>query len=502
MNLSTGLPSVSARSVVVDEDALETIYVGMNIGVYYRDSVGNTWTEHGTGLPLVAVNEVEIQKSGGKLRVATYGRGVWESNLQNIVFTCSSPTGLSTGSVTANSANLSWNAVSGASSYRVEYKLSTDTGWTLLQSATTSTSASLSGLSASTAYNWRVRTNCSSSNSTYSSASFTTLSSCSDPTTLSAATSTAGSATVSWSTVSGAVSYSVEYKASAASTWTAMSSTTSTSVTITGLASGTYDWRVRATCSSGTGNWVSGTFVVWCASAGSSTTAGYIDYVAMGSIARTSTGDGGYFDASSQSTNIVPGSSYTITMSPGYSGSKKNVYFRVYIDYNRDGDFADAGEQVGQKTFKNVTNTTVTFTVPTGASLGKSRLRVVMSTTAYQGPCVSYSSGETEDFSVNISSTPSLQQDADAAMVSTDLKLFPNPATDEIRVSYFVNSDVVATEFRILDLQGRAVSGSRFRNVAGENIQVLNVSTLPAGIYTLQLISSEGRKEARFTISK
>ena len=57
-NLSSGLPAVAARSVVVDEDAVETIYAGMNIGVYYRDNITNTWTEHGTGLPLVAVNEV------------------------------------------------------------------------------------------------------------------------------------------------------------------------------------------------------------------------------------------------------------------------------------------------------------------------------------------------------------------------------------------------------------------------------------------------------------
>ena len=95
----------------------------MNIGVYYRDNITNTWTEHGTGLPLVAVNEVEIQKSGGKLRVATYGRGVWESGLQNIVEVCNAPAGLNTSSITTNSATLNWNAVSGAVSYRLEYKL-------------------------------------------------------------------------------------------------------------------------------------------------------------------------------------------------------------------------------------------------------------------------------------------------------------------------------------------------------------------------------------------
>ncbi|MDF2188400.1 T9SS type A sorting domain-containing protein [Paraflavitalea sp. CAU 1676] len=80
-NISAGLPALSARSVVVDDNVLEGIYVGMNVGVYYRDNVDTNWVEHASGLPLVAVNEVEIQKSSGKLRVATYGRGVWETNL-------------------------------------------------------------------------------------------------------------------------------------------------------------------------------------------------------------------------------------------------------------------------------------------------------------------------------------------------------------------------------------------------------------------------------------
>ncbi|WP_315822333.1 VPS10 domain-containing protein [Paraflavitalea speifideaquila] len=80
-NLSAGLPALSARSIVVDDNASEGIYVGMNVGVYYRDNVDTSWVEHASGLPLVAINEVEIQKSSNKLRVATYGRGVWETNL-------------------------------------------------------------------------------------------------------------------------------------------------------------------------------------------------------------------------------------------------------------------------------------------------------------------------------------------------------------------------------------------------------------------------------------
>jgi photosystem II stability/assembly factor-like uncharacterized protein len=77
-NISAGLPGIAARSIVVDDFTTEGIYVGMNIGVYYRNLVNGTWTLFGTGLPQVAINEVELSKIGGKLRVGTYGRGFWE----------------------------------------------------------------------------------------------------------------------------------------------------------------------------------------------------------------------------------------------------------------------------------------------------------------------------------------------------------------------------------------------------------------------------------------
>lgn len=77
-NISAGLPAIAGRSIVVDDFTTEGIYVGMNIGVYYRNLVNPTWTLFGTGLPQVAVNEVELSKIGGKLIVGTYGRGFWE----------------------------------------------------------------------------------------------------------------------------------------------------------------------------------------------------------------------------------------------------------------------------------------------------------------------------------------------------------------------------------------------------------------------------------------
>ena len=94
---------------------------------------------------------------------------------------CSSPSGLSATNIANTSATLNWGAVSGATSYNLQWKLSTAGTWTTVSNLT-GTSYGLSGLTAGTTYNYQVQTNCSGTLSSYSSAaSFTTTGgSCAD----------------------------------------------------------------------------------------------------------------------------------------------------------------------------------------------------------------------------------------------------------------------------------------------------------------------------------
>lgn len=166
---------------------------------------------------------------------------------------CGTPAGLSSSSVSTNSATVSWNAVSGAQSYTVDYKLSSSATWISAAVATTATSVNLSGLNAASLYDWRVVTNCATESSAPATAQFTTQVVCVAPTGL-AATPGSTTATLSWAAVSGAQSYAVDYKLSSAATWISFAAAqTSTTATLTGLsASSLYDWRVSATCPSGT----------------------------------------------------------------------------------------------------------------------------------------------------------------------------------------------------------------------------------------------------------
>lgn len=88
---------------------------------------------------------------------------------------CNTPSGLNTANITTTSANLSWGAVGNATSYNVQWKTAAGNTWTTTGNLS-GTSYSLTGLTANTTYNYRVRANCSGSSSAYSAtASFTTL---------------------------------------------------------------------------------------------------------------------------------------------------------------------------------------------------------------------------------------------------------------------------------------------------------------------------------------
>jgi PKD repeat protein len=77
-NYSTGLPNLPANCITYSPNAHGAVYIGMDVGVYYRDSTLSTWQAYNTGLPNAIVMQMEIYAATGKLRAATFGRGIWE----------------------------------------------------------------------------------------------------------------------------------------------------------------------------------------------------------------------------------------------------------------------------------------------------------------------------------------------------------------------------------------------------------------------------------------
>jgi len=140
----------------------------------------------------------------------------------------------------------------------------------------------------------------------------------------------------------------------------------------------------------------------YCVSKGNSVADEYISKVQLGTINNTTTGGSGYTDYTSISTNLTKGVSSTITITPTWPGTKYNEGYAVWIDYNKNGDFSDAGELVWSKAASQTTPVTGSFTVPTSAANGATRMRVAMKYNAIPTSCEAISYGEVEDYTVNI----------------------------------------------------------------------------------------------------
>ncbi|MFT5715391.1 MAG: bacillolysin [Flavobacterium sp.] len=140
----------------------------------------------------------------------------------------------------------------------------------------------------------------------------------------------------------------------------------------------------------------------YCASKGNSVADEYISRVQLGTINNASTGGTGYGDYTSVSTNLTKGTSNTITVTPTWPGTTYDEGYAVWIDYNKDGDFSDTGELVWSKAISKTTPVSGSFTVPTSATTGMTRLRVSLKYNGIPNACEAFSYGEVEDYTVNI----------------------------------------------------------------------------------------------------
>jgi len=81
---ATGLPNLPANCIVYQAGTNDDLYVGTDVGVYYKNNTMSDWIPFMNGLPNVVIKELEIHYTEGTISAATFGRGVWESPLNTL----------------------------------------------------------------------------------------------------------------------------------------------------------------------------------------------------------------------------------------------------------------------------------------------------------------------------------------------------------------------------------------------------------------------------------
>ena len=481
-------PSGLSSSVSTSGATVQWSTVNGAIGydVDYKLPTSSTWINVSSNTPSTAVG------IGGLISSTVYDWRIrancsfGSSNYVQSQFTtqaislpdCNAPASISTSGITASAATANWSPVSGATSYNVDYKLATSSSWINIANGTTSLSWTLSGMQPTTSYDWRVRANCTSGNSSYTQTQFITqaIGSCSPPGGLSTSNITSSTATMNWNPVSGAFSYTVEYKPTFSGTWlTAASATYSTSYNLYGLsAATTYDWRVKTNCS-----------------LSESSNYSTVQFATSGSTQQPSSNCPGPYDVS---TNGTIGGAAAISLNTDIKGT---ISPRNDIDHYRF-NVSSAGTIIVSLTTLPV-NYNLALLNSNGAQIAISQnngtqnetININVAAGGYYAKVFpkGNANNATSCYTLRVQTGTASDLPANNNLI---VKLFPNPAGSLLNV--WMEGMAKNTEIRVYDMMGKVVMQQQTTNTLTQ----LNISKLSAGFYLLRVNDGKETTAAKF----
>ncbi len=231
----------------------------------------------------------------------------------------------------------------------------------------------------------------------------------------------------------------------------------------------------------------------YCSTQGSNSTYEWIDQVTLSGINRSSGNDDGYIN-NNDAANLTAGYNYTIAYSAAFSSSAYTEYWKIWIDWNQDGDFDDAGELVGSQVSSSDGTLTSNFSVPSSAASGQTKMRISMSDSD-QGACSTFNYGEVEDYVVNVSGgsarVATVEEVASTAEALegealAGVEVFPNPAIAATTATFHTETaqEVI---IRLVDVRGNIVWSHTQYFTAGNHKQAIETSSLEKGLYVIQI---------------
>jgi GEVED domain/Bacterial Ig domain/Secretion system C-terminal sorting domain len=433
-NLSSGLPSVPANCLVIQKNNGD-MYCGTDIGVYLLPAGKTTWQPFTNGMPGIIVTDLEIYTATGKLRAATFARGIWEttvnSNNNPPVVNITLPVNNAVFSVGSNVVINATATDADGTVTKVEFYQ----GATLLNTTTTSPytytwptpSVGSYALTAKAYDDLNAIGTSSVVNITVAIAEDAGVSGITTPNgsvatanvTPSVILKNFGTTTLTGTTIS----YKVDNNAFTDFVWTGslVSGATATVAlpAVTGYALGAHTFTAKTGLVNGNadGNTVNDAFTTnftyaLCAPTyvdGCSNGVDVITRLQLGNldnISGTECGTGNYnFYSTATVPNLAQSVAQSLTLTMGNDATQ---FVGAWIDYNQNGTF-ETSEYLGGNSVTTGANGvyTINFTIPAGATLGETRLRVrggddVALTSAQACGASSDPFGQTEDYRVNI----------------------------------------------------------------------------------------------------
>lgn len=203
----------------------------------------------------------------------------------------------------------------------------------------------------------------------------------------------------------------------------------------------------------------------------------YIVSIQVGSVSHNSGqgSAGGYDYYSTPSFNFTPGQSYTVTLIP-YDAKNRN-FWRIWVDFNNDGDFDDSDETILVANNKKGAFSDV-ITIPAGVdALSPDRMRITMKTGGSPSSCETGFPGEVEDYDVYYGAElfiPSAENEI-------KLSIYPNPADNELNL--VVEGIENGVYVNIYNATGKLMDSFHML----EHIKQLQLGNYQSGLYFIHL---------------
>ncbi|MTI31505.1 T9SS type A sorting domain-containing protein [Cytophagales bacterium RKSG123] len=234
----------------------------------------------------------------------------------------------------------------------------------------------------------------------------------------------------------------------------------------------------------------------YCTSQASNNNYEWIEGVTVGGFTNTS-GASFYSDFTSMQIDLDAGSSYSISLDPGFASTSYPENWKIWIDLDQNKSF-DSSEEVFSGSSSSTLNGNIS--IPSDALSGTTRMRVSMQWNGTPSSCDDFTYGEVEDYTVNVvggasASATSSEFNFDFSDKVNDLGfLHPNPASGIVKLPYGSKGEEL--QLRVYSISGQVMEAVSY----DKNNQELDISALSKGLYLIRVNTADGIKTEKLVI--